>query len=75
MLFRIANRDDPDRTLRLGLCCLLRVFWQATSVRNFRTFTVVDRLLILESRETVHIHSLFISQLKHMLTLYSIGYF
>ena len=33
---RIANREDPD----LGLLCLSRPFWQATSVRNFRTFAV-----------------------------------
>ena len=43
----IANREDPNQTASpekqsdLGLPCLLRPFWQATSVQNFRTFTVV----------------------------------
>ena len=34
----VANREDSD----LGLCCLPRLFWQATCVRNFRTFIVVQ---------------------------------
>ena len=34
ILVRIANRED------LGLPCLSKPFWQATSVRNFRTFTI-----------------------------------
>ena len=37
MLVLIANREDPD----LGLHCLSMPFWQATSVQNFRTFTLV----------------------------------
>ena len=36
MLVRIANSEDPD----LGLPCMSRPFWQATSVENFRAFTV-----------------------------------
>ena len=44
MLVRIANREDPDQTLvkqsDLGLGFLYRPFYQATSVRNFRTFIV-----------------------------------
>ena len=41
MLIRIANREDPDQKQSdLGLCCLSRPFWQETSVRNFRTFTI-----------------------------------
>ena len=42
----IANREHPDQSASeqkqsdLGLPCLSRPFWQATSVRNFRTFTV-----------------------------------
>ena len=50
MLARIANREDPDQTasFRLllkkqsdqGLHCLSRPFKQATSVRNFKTFTI-----------------------------------
>ena len=44
MLVRIANMEDPVRLLfykqsDLGLQCLSRIFWQITSVRNFRTFT------------------------------------
>ena len=46
MLVQIANREDPDRLLLqkqsdLGLRCLSSPLWQATSVRNFRTFTNV----------------------------------
>ena len=41
MLVRIANREDPDQTASdLGLHCLSMLFWQATSVQSFRTFTV-----------------------------------
>ena len=29
---RIANREDPDKQSELGLHCLSRLFWQATSV-------------------------------------------
>ena len=44
MLVRIANREDPyQTTLDLGLHFLSRpFFWQATSVQNFRTFTLVN---------------------------------
>ena len=40
---RIANREDPAIRLLLndlGLNCFSGPFWQATSVRNFRTFTI-----------------------------------
>ena len=40
MLVRIAKSEDPDQTA-LGLPCLSRPFWQATSVQNFRIFTLV----------------------------------
>ena len=44
MLVRIAIREDPDQTALeqsdLDLRCLSRLFWQATSVRNFRIFTI-----------------------------------
>ena len=45
MLVRVANREDPVRLLLqkqsdLGLHCLSRPFWQATSVQNFRTLTI-----------------------------------
>ena len=40
MLARIANREDPDQTALeqsdLGLHCLSRSFWQATSVEIFK---------------------------------------
>ena len=36
MLVRMANGEDPDQDLH----SLSRPFWQATSVRNFRIFTV-----------------------------------
>ena len=32
MLVRIANREDPQKQSDLGLLCLFRPFWQATSV-------------------------------------------
>ena len=47
MLVKIANRKDPDQTVLpqkqsdLGLCCLSRRFWQATSV-----FEILEYLLI-----------------------------
>ena len=42
---RIANQEDPDQTASskesdLGLHCLSRPFLKATSVQNFRTFTL-----------------------------------
>ena len=45
MFVRIANWEDPDQTAskkqsNLHLGCLSSSFGQATSVRNFRTFTV-----------------------------------
>ena len=44
MLVRTANREDPDETQsHQGLHCLLRPFWQATIVRNFRT-SIVEHL-------------------------------
>ena len=48
MPVRIANREDPtlfrlflQKQSDLGLHCLSRPFWQATSVQNFRTSSVV----------------------------------
>ena len=38
MLTRIANWEDSD----LSLHCLSMFFWQATSVQNFRTSTIVS---------------------------------
>ena len=54
----MANSKDPDQSdlglcclfqkqSDLGLCCLSRPFWQATSVQNFRTFTVAHECLLL----------------------------
>ena len=45
MVVKIVNREDPDQTASsevcfLGMPCLSRLFWQAASVQNFRTFTV-----------------------------------
>ena len=45
MLLRIANREDHNQTASLeqsdlGLHCLSRPFWKATSTQNFRTITV-----------------------------------
>ena len=44
MLFRIANREDLDQS-DLGLLCLSMPFWQAASVQDSRTFTVITDLL------------------------------
>ena len=45
MLINIANREDPDQTATtdLDLHCFSMPFRQATSVQNFRTFTVVKQ--------------------------------
>ena len=41
MLVRVLNREDPDQKQSyLGLPCLSRPFWQATSVRTFRIFVL-----------------------------------
>ena len=40
MLVRIANREESD----LGLHCLSRYFWQATSVQNFKPSSFFDSL-------------------------------
>ena len=51
MLVRIAKREDPDQTASdLGLHCLSCPFWQATDVRNFRTFTT---FLLLQARKWI----------------------
>ena len=55
MLAKIAKREDPDQTVQTwirvlkkqsdtSLHCLSRPFWQATSVQNFRTFTILSKL-------------------------------
>ena len=46
MLAIIANRQLPDKQFDLGLHCLSRLFWQTTSVPNFRTFTVLFDFLL-----------------------------
>ena len=38
MPVRIGNRKDPDQTKQSDL--FAKPYWQATSVRNFRTFTI-----------------------------------
>ena len=49
MLVRIANREDLIILQSdLGLRCLSRPFCQATSVQNFRTFTVIIMLYKLK---------------------------
>ena len=39
--FTIANREDPEQTY-FDVPCLSMPFWQATSVQNFKTFTVIQ---------------------------------
>ena len=43
MLFRISNSEDlVQKQSDMGLHCLSRpLCWQASSVRNFKTFTVL----------------------------------
>ena len=70
MLARIANREDPDQTASsaLGLPCLSRPFWQATSVRNFRTFTVLHVKSGLTSvKSLIHVcwHKCILEQIQH----------
>ena len=45
MHVRIASREGPDQTdsqkqSDLGLSCLSRLLWQATTIQNFRTFNM-----------------------------------
>ena len=44
-LIRLLLQKQSD----LGLHCLSRLFWQATSVLNFRTYTIHDTALYLHS--------------------------
>ena len=44
-LVRIVNREDPDRTVSLGLTCLSMPFCHATSARNFRKFSIFKCLI------------------------------
>ena len=46
MLIKITNREDLDQTLLGSWVCsvCLGLFWQATNIWNFRTFTVYDLL-------------------------------
>ena len=43
-LVRIGYREDPDQTAS-GSALFALVFWQATSVRNFRIF-IVNSIII-----------------------------
>ena len=57
MLVRISNRQDPDQTASskqsdLGLHWLSRRFWEASSVKNFRTFMVLSYDVASESEIT-----------------------
>ena len=60
---RIANREDPDQTATSGLGCLSRPFCQATSVQNFRSFTIPATLLQLHE-ETLKIEEACVSSKK-----------
>ena len=68
MLVRKANRQDPD--LGLGLHCLSMPFWQTTSVRNFRTYTMVQKSFNFACDSSVEIASLIkiLSAANHMLS-------
>ena len=41
MFVKIGNREELQKQSGLGLHCLSGHFWQATSVRIFRTSTIV----------------------------------
>ena len=45
MCVRIANREDPEQA-DLDVPCLSMPFCQATSVQNFKTFTVIQSNII-----------------------------
>ena len=55
MLVRIAKREGPDQKKQfdLGLPCLSRPFWQATSVRNFRTYAIMPIIQSLKYKTCV----------------------
>ena len=55
MLVRIANREDPDQTASEEAVCsgsalFSRPFWQATSVQNFRTFSIIRFLQLFQKQ-------------------------
>ena len=54
---RIANSEYPDLTdyltADLGLRCLYSLFRQATSVRNFRTLTVLLKLILTSNEKLI----------------------
>ena len=41
MLVRMANREDPDQTASSGSALFVKALLKATSIRNFRAFTVI----------------------------------
>ena len=51
MLVRIVIMGDSDQTSSssLGPHCLSRPFYQATSVQNFKTFTIITVLLFAQA--------------------------
>ena len=66
LFIRIASREYPGQTASsdLGLPCLNRPFWQATSVRNFRTLTIIKNLYF--SNKTYDVGT----QKNHLLSRY-----
>ena len=67
MLVRIVNRNTLIRLLLqkqfdLGLRCLYRHFWQATTVQNCRTFTIVYCWLL----KHLFLESFFVDKLVYI---------
>ena len=65
ILVSISNREDCDR-FDLGLPYLSKPFCEATSVQNFRTFTVVIYSMML-SLNTQSVFNQQIPMLKYVL--------
>ena len=76
MLVRITNRESGMTMIRLhlqkqsniGLHCLSRPLWQATSVRNFRTSTVyiLKKAQIYACHSEVKISTIFDHKIIHL---------
>ena len=59
-MMRLLLQKQPD----LGPHCLYRTFWRATSVRNFRAFTV--NVLAIPAKIFLHLTIGFIGYLKQV---------
>ena len=63
-LIRLLLQKQSD----LGLSCVYRPFWQATSVQNIRTFTVLITFIMANNMFTVYSTAQFICFIKIIVT-------